>query len=46
MLARLDTFLTKPDTDAASPWIPRVLRGNGKPPKATGPDISDETATG
>jgi integrase len=37
VLARLDTFLTKPDTDIASPWIPRVLRGNGKPTCATDP---------
>ncbi len=46
VLARLDTFLTKPDADAASPWIPRVLRGNGKPPTPSGPGTANETAAG
>ena len=53
VLARLDTFLTKPDADAASPWIPRVLRGNGKPPNHRGqtpptrrqPDEADLSAS-
>ena len=43
VLARLDTFLTKPDTDLASPWIPRVLRGNRQPASAT--DAADGAAS-